>query len=113
MIRYCYILPLLFVLFSCTKSQTITEPSPFVNSIPLNGKFNINLPEDHNTGYMWQLGNTYDGKVVDYMNSVWHGNEKGVVFNFEGKAKGTTELELKLIKYHDTLEIKKFSVEVK
>lgn len=86
---------------------------PLVNKVPLNTKFNIPLPENHTTGYLWQLRNMNDLGSVDYMNSVWHGNEKGVVFNFESKAKGSVELEFDLIKYKDTLETKKFWIEVK
>lgn len=113
MIKFTSALLLLFLVYSCHKSQDISEPSPFVNAVPLHSKFNITLPENHTTGYMWQIENGYNDKVIDYMNSVWHGNEKGVVFNFESKAKGTAELEFRLIKYRDTMEIKKFWIEVK
>jgi len=83
-----------------------------VNTLPVNTKFNINLPENHTTGYLWQLRNTNDLGAVEYMNAVWHGNEKGVVFNFESREKGQTQLEFDLIKYKDTLETKTFIVEV-
>lgn len=109
-----YFLLLIFPLvFSCTKSQSVIQTAPVVNSLPVNTKFNINLPENHTSGYLWQLNNTYDINAVDYMNSVWHGNEKGVVFNFESREKGKTELEFHLIKYKDTLESKTFIIEVK
>jgi predicted secreted protein len=113
MIRSLFILPFALLVFSCSQTQDITEASPFVNAVPLHSKFNITLPENHTTGYMWQIKNGYNDTVVDYMNSVWHGNEKGVVFNFESKAKGSAELEFKLIKYQDTMEIKKFWIQVK
>jgi len=113
MLRSISILLLTLVTIGCHKSYDVTEQKPFVNTIPLHGKFNITLPEDHTTGYLWQIGTEYNDTVVDYMNSVWHGNEKGVVFNFEGKAKGSAELEFKLVKYQDTIEIKKFWIAVK
>lgn len=99
-------------LYSCTKSQEITETSPLVNHVPVNTKFNIPLQENHTTGYLWQLNTNYDAQPAEYMNSVWHGNETGVVFNFESKTKGSLELEFNLIKYKDTLETKKFLIEV-
>jgi predicted secreted protein len=104
---------MILLMAGCHKSQDLTEAMPFVNVVPLHGKFNITLPENHTTGYMWQIENSYNDTVIDYMNSVWHGNEKGVVFNFEGKAKGSAKLEFKLIKYQDTTEIKQFWIEVK
>ena len=101
------------LVFSCNKSESVSQTTPAVNSLPVNTKFNINLPENHTNGYLWQLNNTYDINSVDYMNSVWHGNEKGVIFNFESREKGKTELEFHLIKYKDTLESKTFIIEVK
>ncbi len=101
------------LVFSCNKSESVSKAAPAVNILPVNTKFNINLPENHTNGYLWQLNNTYDINSVDYINSVWHGNEKGVVFNFESREKGKTELEFNLIKYKDTLETKVFVIEVK
>ncbi len=99
--------------FSCNKSQPVTKTAPVVNTMPMNTKFNIQLPENHTNGYLWQINNTYDINTVDYMNSVWHGNENGVFFNFESREKGKTELEFNLIKYKDTLETKVFVIEVR
>lgn len=101
------------ILMACSKSHTITEAAPFKNTVETNSKFHINLPEDHNTGYVWLMDSQYDTNVLDYMNSVWHGNEKGVDFNFEARKKGETTLKFTLIKYRDTLEMKQFMIEVK
>lgn len=109
----CFLLLISPLAFSCSKSEAVSKTAPAVNSLPVNTKFNINLPENHTNGYLWQLSNTYDINTVDYMNSVWHGNEKGVVFNFESREKGTTELEFHLINYKDTLESKTFIIDVK
>lgn len=81
--------------------------------MPANTNFSINLPENHSTGYLWQLKNSYDTHTVEYINAVWHGNEKGVFFNFESREKGKTELIFDLIKYKDTTETKTFIIEVK
>ncbi len=99
-------------MLACSKSHTITEVAPFKHTLKLHEKFHITLPENHTTGYLWQMGKEYDTKVADYMNSVWHGNEKGVDFNFEATEKGQTQLEFTLIKYQDTLETKQFIIEV-
>lgn len=75
-------------------------------------KFYINLPENHQTGYMWQLSNSYDTKKLNYITSVFHGNDKGVYFYFEGINKGKTTLDFTLIKYRDTSETKSFIIEI-
>lgn len=100
-------------LLACSKNHPITEVAPFKNTVPLHDQFHITLPENHTTGYMWQMNSNYDSKVVDYIKSVWHGNEKGVDFNFEAGQKGTTALNFTLIKYTDTLEARQFVIEVK
>lgn len=110
--RYFLLLPVL-AFTSCFKSEPVTQPAPHVNQVLLNTNFNIPLPENHSTGYIWQLDDSYDKNTVDYINAVWHGNEKGVIFNFESKGKGKTDLLFRLIKYKDTLETKTFIVEVK
>lgn len=101
-----------FIGFSCSNSKTITLESPQKNGLKSNEKFTIELPENHATGYLWQLSNSYNIKQIDYLNSVWHGNEKGVYFNFKALQKGETELNFSLIKYRDTLERKTFIINV-
>lgn len=100
---------LLFI--SCI--DQVNKPSPEVNLVEIGKKFYINLPEDHTTGYMWQLSNSYDDNTLTYLSAVFHGNEKGINFNFEGLEKGKTTLNFTLIKYHDTSDVKSFIIEVK
>ncbi len=100
---------LLFI--SCI--DQLNKPSPEVNLVEIGKKFYINLPEDHTTGYVWQLSNSYDDNTLTYLSAVFHGNEKGINFNFEGLEKGKTTLNFTLIKYHDTSDVKSFIVEVK
>ncbi len=111
--NFYFLLLISHLVFSCHKSESVSREAPAVNALPVNTKFNIHLPENHTDGYLWQLNTTYDINSVDYMNSVWHGNEKGVVFNFESREKGKTALEFHLIKYKDTLESKTFIIDVK
>lgn len=100
-------------LASCTNSKTVSLEAPQKNELNAGDMFTIQLPENHTTGYMWQLNNSYNNQITDYLNSVWHGNEKGVYFNFKAKEKGTCELNFALIKYKDTLERKTFIINVK
>lgn len=88
------------------------QPAPFANTVKVGEKFYIPLPENHTTGYMWQLSNAYDTKTLDYLVSVFHGNEKGVYFNFMGIKPGKTTLNFTLIKYQDTSEVRSFVIHV-
>lgn len=100
----------LLVLVGCSSASL--KPSPESNIVENNSSFMINLPENHTTGYLWQLYNEYDESKIEYINSVWHGNEKGINFNFESKATGNTTLKFALIKYQDTIEVKTFNVTI-
>ena len=105
------IIPILFVT-SCSYKQA-DKVAPLENIIVKGEKFRITLPEDHTTGYMWQMNNEYDAKILDYYGSVFRGNEKGVDFNFTALKKGKTTLNFTLIKYRDTSEVKQFIIDVK
>ena len=101
----------LFII-SCSYKQ-IDKVAPAENTIEKDEKFRITLPENHTTGYMWQINNTYNDKVLDYYGSVFRGNEKGVDFNFTALEKGRATLNFALIKYHDTTDVKQFIIDVK
>jgi predicted secreted protein len=105
------LLPILFFI-SCDYKK-IDSSAPAVNTIKNGEKFYIQLPEDHTNGYMWQLSNAYDNTALDYLGSVFHGNEKGVYFNFAGGKPGKTTLNFTLIKYHDTTDVRSYVIEVK
>lgn len=99
-------------LLSCAYTQA-DKVSPLVNDIPKGEKFRINLPENHQTGYSWQINNEFDNTVLDYYGSVFRGTAKGVDFNFVALEKGKATVNFALIKYHDTTEVKQFIIEVK
>jgi len=101
---------LAFLMTSCM--QQVNKPSPEINTVKKGSTFYINLPENHTTGYLWQLSPKFDNQILDYINSVFHGNEKGVHFNFEAVASGKTRLDFTLIKYRDTTEVQSFIIEV-
>lgn len=98
---------------SCSNSKTVSLEAPQKNELKSGEEFTIQLPENHTTGYLWQLTKSYNSQTIDYLNSVWHGNDKGVYFNFKTLEKGTSELNFSLIKYKDTLEKKTFIINVK
>lgn len=98
-------------LMSCTYQQA-DKVAPLENTITKGEKFRITLPENHTTGYMWQINNTFDDKILDYYGSVFRGNEKGVDFNFTAIKKGKAKLNFTLIKYRDTAEVKQFIIDV-
>lgn len=107
---------LLFITSICFVNcsyQRIENIAPLENTIEIGNKFCVNLPENHTTGYMWLINNTFDDKVLDYSGSVFRGNEKGVDFNFTAIKKGKATLNFTLIKYHDTSDVKQFIIDVK
>lgn len=99
-------------LVSCYYKQ-LDKEAPAENSITAGEKFRITLPENHTTGYSWQINNSFDNKVLDYYGSVFRGNEKGVDFNFTALEPGKATVNFALINYHDTTEVKQFIINVK
>lgn len=104
-------LSLSFALLACSIKKADLE-SPAINKIKSGEKFRINLPEDHSGGFTWLPNNQFNSKVISYINSVWHGKEKGVDFNFEALEKGKTDISFYSIMYKDTAAVKHFIIEV-
>ena len=96
----------------CSYKQ-VDKVAPLENIIEKGEKFRITLPENHTTGYMWQINNSFNDKILDYYGSVFRGNEKGVDFNFTAIEKGKVTLNFALIKYRDTTDVKQFIIDVK
>ncbi len=101
----------LTVLTRCGVTE-INHPYPEVNEIKTGSKFCIILPENHRDGYTWQLQKGHNPSVVEHVNEVWHGNEKGIYFNFKAVSVGQTTLSLLRRKYTDTADIKQFVVKI-
>lgn len=99
-------------LIRCTYQQA-NKVAPLKNTITKGENFRITLPENHTTGFMWQINNSFDDKILDYYGSVFRGNEKGVDFNFTTLKEGQAILNFTLIKYRDTAEVKQFIIDVK
>jgi predicted secreted protein len=97
---------------SCDNTRTINTQTPQPLNIQLNEKIRINLPEDHTTGYTWQLNDSYDKTIIDHYNSVWEGNKNGVMIYLRGTKKGTTVLNFTSRKYDDVNSIQEFTINV-
>jgi predicted secreted protein len=95
----------------CSLPQ-LKKEAPEINTITPNTKFVIVLPENHTTGYLWQLKQDYDQSLISQINEVWHGNEKGIYFNLKSLAHGQTTLTFVSRKYTDTADIKHFIVKI-
>lgn len=109
--KIIFLFCLLFVLNGCTLPQ-LDKETPSVNEVGIHTKFRINLPENHTTGYLWQLNQNFDKALLEEMNAVWHGNEKGIDFNFKSLKVGETTLTFVLRKHTDTSNVKSFVVKI-
>jgi predicted secreted protein len=100
-----------FFLCACSNMQTIKVNDAQPAKVELNKKFRVNLPEDHNTGYTWQL-NEHDQTMIDHYNTVWEGNSNGVYFYFVALKPGLTSLNFTSRKYNDVNSIKEITIKV-
>ncbi|MCW3076417.1 MAG: hypothetical protein JWO32_1026 [Bacteroidetes bacterium] len=100
------------LIFSACNYEKIENEIPQINTISINKKYRINLPEEHQSGYTWQLQDNYDKKIIDNFNTVWRGNTKGVDYNFKTLAVGETTLTFVRRKYSDTNSVKQFVVKI-
>lgn len=105
-----------FVLLLCLSAcgpNFIKSEAPAVNEIEVGQEFTINLPENHNDGYTWQLSNKFNSNLIQVKDGVWHGNEKGIYFNFKALKDGELRLDFVKRKYTDTSLVKCFIVKIK
>jgi predicted secreted protein len=100
------------ILFSSCSYHTVDGNSAQQIQVKSNEKFRINLPENHATGYTWQLNDTYDATIIDHINTVWEGNSNGVFFYFKSAKAGTTILNFTSRKYDDVNSIKEITITV-
>ena len=96
---------------NCSEIEVKNE-FPAVNEVKSGSKFTIILPEDHRTGYNWQLSQDYNPAQIRQINEVWHGNDKGIYFHLEALSVGETKLTFISRKYTDTADIKHFIVKI-
>jgi predicted secreted protein len=103
---------ILLITFQGCSLKEVKKTFPDINQVLVNEKFRINLPENHNDGYTWNLRDDYDKKILTNSNTVWHGNTKGLDFNFQALAAGQTTLTFVKRKYTDTADFKQFIVQI-
>jgi len=94
---------LLFLFFISCSHHVIDKAPPAVNEVKKGEKFTIILPENHTENYFWKLKPGHDETVLDYLGGVWHGNEKGIYFNFTAKRSGIDTLKLTQYKMQDSI----------
>lgn len=102
---------ILLLLAGCSLPK-LEKEAPGINEVKNRAKFRINLPENHTSGYLWQLSPDFDRNVIENLGPVWHGNEKGIDFNLKASAVGQTTLNFALRKYTDTLDVKNFIIKI-
>lgn len=107
----CTGLIMLLVSSACRYSE-VKHREPRVNEITAGKKFRITLPENHDKKEMWTIADGYDRNVAIRLNDVWHGNEKGIDFNFSAGAAGSTTLTFVKRKYQDTTEVVNYLVKI-
>ena len=111
LIRFLTLSLFTLILSSCRLPE-IKDETPAVNGLKTETKFRVNLPEDHRTGYTWHLNDEYNKNLIERLNEVWHGNEKGLDYNFKTHASGQTTLTFVQRKFKDTLDIKMYIVKI-
>ena len=107
-----FLLLLVLVFLSCHRSKQLKE-APAVNALFVKDAFTVILPEDHRNGYTWVLDPNFDENICSHINTVWHGNDKGVYFEFKALKPGESSLKFLSRKYTDTLDIKTFSLKIR
>ena len=115
MLKAIYRLFAVFLTLSCLFSCSLTaikDESPKINTVEMGTKFKINLPEDHSSGYLWQLSENYNKTQLKNCGAVWHGVEKGIDFNLQALSTGQTTLTFVQWKYNDTVSNKNFIVNI-
>ncbi|MBK9283381.1 MAG: hypothetical protein IPM51_03590 [Sphingobacteriaceae bacterium] len=85
---------------------------PNENKIIAKKKFKINLPENHKLGENWVLIDDYNHEIINHINSVWHGDQKGLDINFLALKQGKTTIKLKLLKMKDSVAVKQYIVDI-
>lgn len=104
------ILFLLFVLQACSPNA-LEKQAPAVNEVKTKEIFTIILPEDHREQAYWRTKETSQ-KCVEQLNAVWHGNDKGVYFNYIANKTGMDTIQFAKLKQSDTLEKRTYIIQV-
>jgi predicted secreted protein len=101
---------LVFILGACSNAVLLDDKSN--NNVKVGQDLEVHLPESHKNGYNWLLKDDFDQSIIEHRNSVWHGEEKGIVFHLRALKAGKTTLSLIQRKYRDTTDSKQIIVEI-
>src|SRR5690606_31183745 len=102
----------ILLIFNACSYNALREPAPFVHVLGTGEKFRINLPENHIRDEWWTLETEYDKHVVKSLGPAWHGNEKGIDFNFVAGKPGTTALRFTKRKLKEITDTAVFFVKI-
>lgn len=109
----CLLLLLTFLLLTSCSNRTVNKTFPAVNDVKVGEKFIVNLPEDHTLGESWKFDEDHHDKtVIETGNAVWHGNEKGIYFNFIATKVGNDTLNFSLNSYNKVTKFSRFVIQV-
>ncbi len=112
---YCQLLlPTIFLLLSSCSQKKVDKSFPQVNTFKMGEKFIVNLPENHSDGEAWKFDEDHhNANILETGNAIWHGNEKGIYFNFTALKPGMDTLSFALNTYNKSSKFSRFVVEVK
>jgi hypothetical protein len=106
-----YFFLLISGLFNSCRYSLVDKNFPEVNTVRQGEEFRVTLPENHTNQENWlRVDEHY--RAVKLTNAVWHGNEKGIDFNFIAERPETDTLVFVLRKYKDTLDRKQIIINV-
>ena len=110
---YSYNLYLLLILFtSCSSSIEVGKTPPGLNTLKVGQNFFINLPEKHSESFIWKLNENFDKNLIEHVNAVWHGNEKGVDYHFVAEKTGQDTLYFTLYKFNEVSRFTSFIIKI-
>jgi predicted secreted protein len=101
----------IFMLTQACSPVEVKHPSPAINIVKKGEKFRIILPENHSESFMWKLDQNKKN-AVDYLNAVWHGDEKGIYYHFEAMRPGQDTLNFALYKFNEVNRYTSYIVKV-
>lgn len=96
---------------SCSPAE-VKLPAPRINLVSKNTTFIVKLDENHEANENWILNTDSLSQAVFYLNSVWHGSEKGVYFHFKAGEAGLSKLIFTKRRISDTLDVKTYIVKI-
>lgn len=105
------VIAILLVLAGGCRYQETAVDYPGVNTFKRGEKFRVNLPENHTNKENWLITSEHFSSAK-HLNAVWHGNEKGIDFNFEAIRAGTDTLTFVLRQVQDTVRQHRVIVQV-